>query len=492
MREALIESMVLAVAGGALGLLVASQTAGLLIRLAFHGATFVPIDTAPSTTVLVFAFGLSMVTGVVFGMAPAWSASRADPAVALRGAGRGMSGRSTLAQKTLVVVQAALSLVLLAGAGLMVQTLRNLTGQQFGFEMEGRVVVSVNAGFGGYAPERLKAIYADIDRQMRQVPGVRNVALALYSPMSGDNWQMGATLEDRPDQKTSPSWDRVSASFFDTIGAKILRGRGFDDRDTPAATHVAVINQAFADQYLANVDPIGKRFGLGGVAHRADYTIVGVVNTIRFRNPRGPGRPMFFVPMLQMGPEEWKDNTRARSNVIQAVILRVSGGTTDLTARIQGVLGGIDPNLTVLNVASTTEMLGALLGHEQVIGVLAQIFGVLALVLASVGLYGITAYSVARRTNEIGVRTALGATRADVVRLILNGALAQAGIGLALGIPAALAAGKLLADQVYGVETSDPVVLVGASVALAVCAAIAGVIPALKASGVDPVVALRE
>jgi predicted permease len=491
LREALIESTVLAVAGGVLGLLVATQTAALLIGLAFHGADYVPIDTAPSIPILAFAFALSLATGVLFGIAPAWSASRADPAIALRGAGRGASGRSTTAQKALVVLQAALSLMLLAGAGLMVQTLRNLTNQQFGFQMDGRVVVSINTGIGGYAPEKLAAIYADIDRQVRQIPGVRNVALTLYSPMSGNNWQMGATLEERPTQRMSPSWDRVSPSFFDTLGAKILRGRGFNERDTPDATHVAIINQAFADAYMPNEDPLGKRFGLGGIAHRADYTIVGIVNTIRFRDPRNPGRPMMFLPLLQMSKSEWSNNTYARSNIIQSIILQVSGTTPDLTPRIQRILGGIDPNLTVLRVESFSEMLGVLLAHEQVIGVLAQIFGVLALILASVGLYGITAYSVARRTNEIGVRTALGATQGQVVRLILGSALAQAGVGLALGIPAALAAGSLLADQVYGVKTSDPVVLLVASAALGVCAVIAGVIPAMKASAVDPVEALR-
>jgi predicted permease len=491
LRETLIESAVLATAGGALGLLVASQTASLLMSLAFQGAAYVPIETSPSLPVLGFSFALSLLTGVVFGIAPAWSASRADPAIALRGAGRGASARSTPAQNALVVLQAALSLVLLAGAGLMVQTLRNLTNQQFGFQMEGRLVVSVNAGVGGYAPEKLDSIYSAIDRQMRQVPGVRNVALALYSPMSGDNWQMGATLEEHPQQPTSPSWDRVSPSFFNTIGARILRGRGFDERDKPDSTHVAVINQAFADAYFPNQDPLGKRFGLGGIEHRADYTIVGVVHTIRFRDPRHPGRPFFFLPLLQMHKSEWENTTRARSNVIRAVILQVSRPVPDLAAHVRSILGGIDPNLTLLDISSMSEMLNQLLAHEQVIGVLAQVFGVLALVLASIGLYGVTAYSVARRTHEIGVRSALGATPWHVIRLILSSAMAQAGVGLAIGVPTALAAGRLLADQVFGVQTSDPLALVGACVLLALCAAIAGFIPSVKASTVDPVEALR-
>jgi predicted permease len=491
-RQTLIESTILSVAGGALGLIVAKQTASLLMHLSIRTATYVPIDATPSLPVLGFSFLLSVATGVAFGLAPAWTASRADPAAALHGAGRGGSGRSTLPQKSLVVVQAALSLVLLAGAGLMAQTLRNLTNQQFGFRLEGAMVASVNAGFGGYSPERLASAYGEIDRQMRQLPGVRDVSLALYSPMSGDNWQSGATLEERPNPRINPSWDRVSPSFFDTIGARIVRGRNFDSRDTPGAMRVAVVNQTFAAQYFPNEDPIGKRFGLGGMENRADYTIVGVVNDVRFRNPRvlAP-RPTFFLPLLQMTNADWADKTKARSNVIRAVILRVDGAPADLATRVRRSLGGVDPNLTMLGLYSMPELLTQLVSHEQMLGVLAEIFGVLALALASIGLYGLTAYSVARRTSEIGVRSALGATRGGLVRLIVKGAMTQAAIGLLLGVPAALAAGRVLADQVYGVKTSDPWILAAAAAILALCAAIAGLIPAVRASGVDPVQALR-
>ncbi len=490
-RQMLTESVLLAVAGGAAGLVVATQLAALLMHLAFGWARYVPIDATPSLPVLGFAFLLSVVTGVVFGVAPAWSASRADPAAALHGAGRSASGHSTLPQKSLVVAQAALSLVLLAGAGLMVQTMRNLEKQPFGLRMEGTVVVSVNAGLSGYSPEKLGAVYGEIERRMRQIPGVRNAALVLYSPMSGNNWQSGVRLEERPGQMISPSWDRVSPGFFDTIGARVLRGRAFDERDTPNATHVAVVNQAFVDQYLPNEDPIGKRFGLGGVEHAADYQIVGVVNTVVFRNPRQPGRPMFFLPMLQMWKAEWENSGKARSNLIQSILLRVEGNPPDLASRVQRALGSIDPNLTVLMVATMEDMLGYQLTHERLIGRLAELFGGLALLLASIGLYGITAYSVARRTGEIGVRTALGATRARVIRMILGGALAQTAIGLALGIPASLAAGRLLAEQVYGVKTWEPVILATAAAVLVICATVAGLIPAVRASGIDPVRALR-
>jgi len=490
-RQMLTESILLAIVGGAAGLIVATELARILIHFAFRGTHYLPIDSTPSLPVLGFTFLLSLMTGIVFGVAPAWSASRADPASALHGAGRS-TVHTTLPQKSLVVLQAALSLVLLAGAGLMVETLRNLQNQQFGFQMEGSIVVNVNAGFSGYAPEKLTAVYREIERQMRQIPGVRNAGLALYTPMSGNNWQSGVLLEERPSQMISPSWDRVSPSFFNTVGVKTLRGRVFDERDTPDSTHVAVINQAFADKYFPNEDPIGKRFGFGSVEHSADHQIAGVVSNVVFRDPRHPSPPpMFFLPLLQMSKSEWADSGMARSNMIGSILLRVAGNPPDLTAQIQRAIAATDPNLTMLNVTTMEEQLGELLGSERLLARLAELFSVLALVLASIGLYGVTAYSVSRRTSEIGVRTALGATQWRIVRLILRGAMTQIGIGLALGIPAALAAGRVLADQLYGVKTSDPFILGSAALILAASAAAAGLIPAIRASGIDPVRALR-
>jgi len=218
----------------------------------------------------------------------------------------------------------------------------------------------------------------------------------------------------------------------------VLRGRAFDERDTPEATHVAVVNQEFADKILPGEDPIGKRFGLGGVQHSGDYQIVGVVNNVVFRNPRQPTPPpMFFLPLLQMGKSEWADSGKARSNLIHSIVLRVTGNPPNLAAQVQRALAAADPNLTMLNVIAMEDQLGDLLRHERLLAKLGELFGVLALLLASVGLYGVTAYSVSRRTGEIGIRTAIGATRLRVVGMILAGALGQVAVGLALGIPAA-------------------------------------------------------
>jgi len=441
--------------------------------------------------VLGFAFLLSVITGVVFGIAPAWSASRADPAAALRGAGRSAAGGSTLPQRSLVVLQAAISLVLLTGAGLMLKTFGNLENQSFGFQPQGRMVAKVNAGFSNYAPEKIGAIYRDVERQLREIPGVRSVGLSLYTPMSGNNWQSGVTLESNPGHMVSPVWDRVGPGFFDSLGARILRGRAVDERDTPGAPRAAVVNRAFAGKYFPNQDPLGKRFGLGGIAHRADYQIVGMVENIRYRSLRSPAPPMFFVPLLQMTESEWADRGKARSNLIGDIVLNVAGNPPDLASRIQRTFARIDPDLTLLNLDTMDEEIENLLGHERLIARLTELFGVLALLLAAVGLYGMTAYSVARRTGEIGIRSALGATRGRVIRMIVGGALAQIGVGLLIGIPAALAAGRVLADQLYGVKTSDPLILGGAAAILIGSAAIAGLAPAIRAGSIDPVKALR-
>ncbi|MGA3236460.1 MAG: ABC transporter permease [Bryobacteraceae bacterium] len=491
-RQTLTESLVLAVVGGASGLLVATELARFLIGLAFHGANYVPIDTAPSLPVLGFAFLLSVITGAVFGIAPAWSASRADPAAALRGAGRSAAGRSTLPQRSLVVLQAAISLVLLAVAGLMVETFGNLENQFFGFQPQGRMVAKVNAGFSSYAPEKIAAIYRDVERQLKDIPGVRNVGLSLYSPMSGNNWNSGVTLESQPDHMVSQiSWDRVGPGFFETLGAHILRGRNFDERDTPDATHVAIVNQAFADKYFPSENPVGKRFGLGGVEHRADYQIVGMVENVRFRSLRLATPPMYFLPLLQMSKSEWSEIGKARSNLIRDVVLNVAGNTPDLANQMQRIFARIDPDLTLLDLVTMDDEIENLLGHERLIARLGELFGVLALLLASVGLYGVTAYSVAQRTGEIGIRTALGATRARVIGMIVGGALRQIGVGLIIGIPAALAAGRVLADQLYGVKSYDPLVLGSAAAILIAAAAIAGFAPALRAGSIDPMKALR-
>jgi macrolide transport system ATP-binding/permease protein len=349
-------------------------------------------------------------------------------------------------------------------------------------------VAHVNASLNGYAPEKIAAIYRDLERELEQIPGVHNASLSLYSPMSGNNWQTGVSLEAHPDLAFSPSWDRVTPSFFDTIGARIVAGRKFDERDRPGATHVAIVNQAFAKKAFPNEDPLGKRFGF---SHRADFQIVGVVENIRLRDLRHPTDPMFFLPLLQTEPKEWSDRGMARSNLIGDIELHVSRNVVGMAGEIQRIFAKIDPNLTLLRLDTFDQMVEGRMLHAHLIARLIELLGALAALLACVGLYGITAYTVARRTGEIGIRAALGATRARVVRLILGGALGQIAIGLAFGIPGSWVAGKVLGSQLYGVTNGDPIILGGAALSLVTAASLASFVPAWRASTIDPVRALR-
>ncbi|HYL73439.1 MAG TPA: ABC transporter permease [Bryobacteraceae bacterium] len=492
-RQTLVESLLLALLGGAAGIFVAFAGTRAILMLAFRDASYVPIQASPSLPVMGFAFLLSLVTGIVFGAVPAWISARFDPAEALRGANRSTGNRSTLPQKSLVVLQAALSLVLLVYAGLLTKSLRNLEHQQYGFDTTGRVMVRVQPAFAGYSPERLQGVYRQLEQRLPQISGVRSASFALYSPMNDMNWSSGIVIEGRPPRDAgghgySSSWDRVSPGYFETIGTRLLRGRAIDDRDTPNSRFVAVVNQTFVKKYFPNEEPLGKRFGL---QQPGDYEIVGVVEDAKYIDARGAAWPTFFIPFLQMTPSDWTKSGLARSNYIEDIQLRVAASAKDLEQSIRRTIAEIDPNLTVLKVRSFSDQLSGNFNRERLLARLTALFGFLALAVASVGLYGITAYSVVRRTSEIGVRIALGASRSDVAGMVVRSALLQTALGLAIGIPAAIAGARVLANQLYGIQPTDPLMLGLATLLLAACALVAGLIPGLRAASIDPIRALR-
>ncbi|HEV2492296.1 MAG TPA: ABC transporter permease [Terriglobia bacterium] len=490
-RQIITESVLLGILGGLAGLFVAFAGTRTILLVAFRGAHYVPISPTPSLPVLGFAFLLSLITGIVFGVAPAWITSHSDPAEALRGAGRSARDRSSLPRKSLVVLQVALSTILLIGAGLLTQSLRNLENQKFGFEPQGRVIVRLNADLNGYEPEKLYGLYQQIAQHLQQIPGVVSASYSLYSPMRGENWGFGIHIQGHPpDEQIGASFDRVGPHYFETIGTRLLRGRVIGDEDTPASRQVAVINQAFARKFFPKEDPIGKHFGMGDVKNAGDLEIVGITEDAKYQDAREPAYPTFFLPFLQMTKDP-KLSFMIGSHYIQDIELRVAGKPENLEATVRRTLSDIDPNLNVLDVISLSEQLTRNFNQDRLIARLTELFGLLALVLACVGLYGVTAYSVARRTSEIGIRMALGADRASVLGLVLRGALIQLGLGLAVGIPVALAGGRLLASQLYGVKSHDPVVLGLAAVVLALCALLAGFVPARRAASIDPMQALR-
>jgi predicted permease len=490
-RQIITESVLLAVLGGLAGLAVAFAGTRTILLLAFRGSHFVPISATPSLPVLGFAFFLSLVTGIVFGVAPAWITSHSDPIDALRGAGRSTQDRGSLARRSLVVLQVALSAVLLIGAGLLTESLRNLENQRFGFEPEGRVIVRLNANLNAYKPEKLYGLYQQIEQHLQQIPGVIDASYSIYSPLRHENWGLNIHIEGHPpDEQIDSSFDRVGPHYFETIGTRMLRGRAITEQDTPTSRQVAVINQAFVRKFFPKEDPIGKHFGFGDSRNAGDLEIVGITEDAKYADAREPAYPMCFLPFLQLAKDP-KLAFMMGSHYIGDIELRVSGKPQNLEANVRRTLAEIDSNLNVLEVLTLKEQVAQNFNQDRLIARLTELFGFLALILACVGLYGVTAYSVARRTSEIGIRVALGANRGNVLGLVLRGALLQLGLGLAVGIPAALAGGRLLSSQLYAVKSYDPLILALAAVVLGACALFAGFVPARRAASIDPMRALR-
>lgn len=408
-----------------------------------------------------------------------------------RCAGRSTPDRSSIPRQSLVVLQVALSAVLLIGAGLLTQTLRNLENQRFGFEPEGRLIVRVNPALAGYKPDGLYSLYQQLEERLPQIPGVISASYSIYSPMRGDNWSFGIHVEGHPpDEQIGASFNRVGPHYFETIGTRVIRGRAIGREDTPTSRQVAVVNETFARKFFPKQDPIGKHFGMGDASNSGDLEIVGVVEDAKYQDAREPAYPTFFMPFLQITRDP-KLSFTISSHYVGDIELRVAGKPENLENAVRRTLADINPNLTVLDMVSLTEQLDRNFNQDRLIARLTELFGLLALLLACVGLYGVTAYSVARRTSEIGIRMALGADRGSVLGLVLRGALIQLAVGLAVGIPASLAGGRLASSQLYGVKGYDPAILGLAMAILTCCALVAGLVPAWRGASIDPVRALR-
>ena len=497
-QQMLKESILLACMGGVAGLIVAYAGTKMILALAFPDSTHLPIEASPSLEVLGFAFLLSLLTGVVFGIAPAWITSHSDPAEALRGVSRSTKDRTSLPQRMLIVFQAALSLVMLMSAGLLAKSLKKVEHQDFGLQTENRYVVHIDPAGAGYKPETVQAFYRQLEEQFGALPGVKSVGLALYSTLEGNNWGEEVYVDGRPapgpNAHIGSSWDRVSPRFFETVGQPVVRGRGFTEQDTETTQKVAVVNQAFVKKFFPKEDPIGKRFGVFDQKYSTMFEIVGIVADAKYNNPREAVRSMYFRPLTQTMPGLTEPNfvmAEGRSIYINSVTMHFERPPQDVDSMVRRTLQNINPNLTILDMHSLDYQVAGNFTQERLIARLTTLFGALALVLASVGLYGITSYQVARRTSEIGLRMALGADRGDVVRMVLRGALLQAGMGLAIGIPVALLAARWMKDQLFEVKTYDPLSLVTAVVVLLLSATVAGFVPARRAANIEPMSALR-
>jgi predicted permease len=498
--QALIESILLAIAGGIAGLVVATAAARLLLALAFRSSHFLPISTRPSLIVLAFAFVLALLTGIIFGAAPAWFATRTDPVEALRGAGRSTSDHSSFARKALLIVQATLSIVLVAGATMLARSLTNLEHQDFGYQIANRVVVSINQPPATYTQPKLAAMYRQIEERLKALPGVQGSGLALYNPLT-NNWGELILVAGHPAPKMSEeagaSWDRVSANYLQNFGVMLLRGRTFTIADNESTAPAAIVNQAFVKRFFkSGEDPLNQHFGLDLPENANTFRIVGIVRDAKFAGfgLRRPARPMFYVPLAQT--VDYKSALMKRvelqSHFIGGIMLVTNALPGTLEPVLTRTLAAIDPNLTINSVRTMQEQVDLTFDQERAVAGLAGLFGIVALVLAAVGLYGVTAYSVAQRTSEIGIRMALGADHTKVVQLVLRGAFQRVLVGLALGLPLAVVAGRLISAQLYDVSFWDPLALMAAAGSLTICAFVASLIPASRAASISPMSALRN
>ena len=497
--QALTESILLAVGGGIIGLAVSWAAARLLLVLAFHSSHFLPISTAPSLVVLAFAFGLALVTGIIFGVAPAWLATQTDPSEALRGSGRGTSDRSSFARKALLVVQATLSVVLVAGATMLGRSLNKLEHQDFGYQVQGRVEVDLNSPPATYTQPRLASLYRQLEEQLNRLPGVQASGLAMYNPLT-DNWGELIMIAGHPSAKLNEeagaSWDRVSANYLQNLGIPVLRGRAFTPADNETTAPVALVNEAFVKRFFkSDENPLDQHFGLDMPELAGTFRIVGVVRDAKFAGwgLDKPARPMFYVPLAQNVDYQnpLMKKLEFRSHFIGGILLVTNMSPGALEAQLTRLLADLDPNLTINSVRTMQQQIALSFDQERAVASLAGLFGIVALILAAVGLYGVTAYSVAQRTNEIGIRMALGADRPKVIQLVLRGAFKRVLIGLLLGLPLAVGAGRLISAQLYGISSWDPPALSVATISLAICSFFAAIIPASRAASISPMNALR-
>jgi macrolide transport system ATP-binding/permease protein len=499
MRQILTESVLLSLIGGAAGVMVAYIGSHMILALAFPLSRNMPIHASPSVPVLGFALAVSVLTGVLFGAAPAWTSSRTQPAEALRGINLSTRDRSSLPQQGLIVFQVAMSVVLLAGALLMARSLYKLEHQDLGISTSNRFVVQFDPRGAGYTVDRLPALYRQIEDRFSSLPFMIDMSLARYLPLVGNEWAACVIPQGHPapgpNDKCSADWDRVSTRFLSSIGVPVVRGRVFRAEDTSDSPPVVLVNEAFARRFFPNQNPIGLRFGTDSPQYSSAFEIVGVFADFKAIDPHKEVRPLFLRPLTQQftgfkDPD--LDAGEKSSMYARSMIFNFARPQQDAEALIRGTLADIDPNLTVFRFDSYDSEVAGTFNQDRLMARLTGVFGMLSLVLASIGLYGVTSYLVARRSGEIGIRMALGATRSRVVSMVLRTALLQVVMGLALGIPAALLAGHLMSRLLYQVSDNDPLAFLGTTIMLGICATVAGFIPARRAASIDPMRALRS
>ena len=465
----------------------------MLLMLAFPGAQDVPINTSPSIPVIAFACALSLVTGILFGVAPAFVAAQAEPVEALRGGARTTPSGLALLQRPLVVLQAALSLILLIGAGLFSQSLSKLQNTDMKLDSTNRYIVHINPQAAGYPQTQVEALYQTMEQRFHSLPGVVKVGIGTYTPMEDNNWGDDIQVLGQPSLGKGASFVKVNAEFFDSVGTHVVMGRGIGVQDTAKAPVVAVVNKSFVKTFFKDgSNPIGQHFGSPGPRSPADFEIIGVVEDTVYESVRWKDHSMFFVPMMQRPASQDQPIESDLSLYAGAMVIQTERPIGNMEQLARATLSDINPNLSIVKFQTFDQQIADNFNDDRLVARLTMMFGVLALLLATLGLYGVTAFTVERRTPEIGVRMALGAARGGVVALVMRGAVIQTLLGLAIGIPVALLCVRFVQAQLYEITGVSAIVCIGSIAMLAMAAAIAALIPARRAATIDPVQALRS
>ncbi|MGH9936568.1 MAG: ABC transporter permease, partial [Blastocatellia bacterium] len=480
-RQLLTESVLLASLGGIAGVALAWRLSRLLVLMASAGSKPLPLDVTPNARILGFTLLTSLLSAVIFGVAPALRAARIEPNSALKG-GKGWARATSQGPlgKALVVAQVALSLLLLVGAGLIVRTLINLQNVHTGFDQQNVMLFRLSTATTGYKAAQLATLLREVEEKAQAAPGVQSASFSSFIFNQGQ-WTSRVFTDgpDQPEGQRSVRQNLVGPDYFTTMGIPLVLGRGFGPQDTDKSQKVAVISEAMARRFFPNGSPLGKRFGVYGRPLN-EFEIVGVVKDAKYGTVTEQWRPMAYYPHAQF-PQP-----------LENFVVRFSGAPAAIIPQVRRAIQEVNRNLPIDEVVSLSEHIGRSLTQQKLVARLASFFGLLALLLACVGLYGVLSYAVARRANEIGIRLALGASPGDILWLVLREALALVCGGVIVGLVAASFGAKLADTLLFELKPTDPLTLVSATLLLIVTAALASYLPARRAARVDPLVALRD
>ncbi len=487
-RQMLTETLTISFLGGVVGLALAAWVTRALISFVVGGAVGTPFDPNPDLRVLCFTFGISLLTGLLFGLAPSWQASRASVASGMRVGSRSVaggvrSGRFPLS-KILVTLQVALSLVLLVGAGLFVRTLTNLEKQAFGFDRSNVLTVELDTRLAGYKPEALNALYERLLGKVETIPGVRSASISNLAPLSGGSWDLMVFVRGRvqqPHEDLSSSINSVTPRYFETAGIPLVAGRFLGPQDSLGSNHVAIVNQEMARHFFPQGDALGKYIAVG-TSVKGEWQIVGIVKDGKYKDAREAPRSMVFLPLQQLSGEDL---------YAYVLMVRTNGDRAQIAGDIRQVVAQVDGNIPMRRMSTLSERVDSSMARERMVSNLSSFFSLLALLLACIGLYGVMSYNVVRRSNEIGIRMALGAKRGEVLWMVLRETVALLAIGIAIGVPVTFAATRLVASLLFGLTPFDLPTFTMAALSIAVVTIVAGYLPARRATKVDPLVALR-